>query len=431
MNPYYATGLLNLMDKFIIQGQKILSGEIEVRGSKNAAGPCLAACLLTDEECEIDNLPLIEDVFNMLEVLKSMGVKVDFTGERKVRIHANNLNVSAMDFKKNSKTRISVLLFGSLMARVGSFKISAPGGDKIGLRPISVHLNALKKLGAEIEKQGDFYKIDCKKLKGSEIVLGEFSVTATETLMMAAVLADGKTVIKGAASEPHVQDLGEMLKKMGAKIKGLSGHTLEIEGVKKLQGVSHSIIFDPIEAATFISMGAVVPGKITVKNVFPEHLDLFLEKIKEIGVNFEIKGNSVTVSYSPELNSVKVQALPYPGFPTDFLPVIVPLLVKARGKSLIHDPLYENRFNYVQQLRKMGADVEIVDPHRAFVFGPSDLYGLTIESWDLRAGACLIIAGMMAKGETAIENIYQIDRGYEKIEERLQGIGADIKRVSG
>jgi UDP-N-acetylglucosamine 1-carboxyvinyltransferase len=418
------------MEKFIIQGQKSLSGEIDVRGSKNAAGPCLAACILTDKECTIDNLPLIEDIFNTIEVLKSMGVEAEWIDERKVRVKAGKIDASKMDFEKVSKTRVSVLLFGSLLARVGSFKISAPGGDRIGLRPIFVHLDALEKLGAKIEKQGDFYESKSNKLKGTEIILQEFSVTATETLMMAAVLAEGKTIIKGAAGEPHVQDLGEMLNKMGAKIMGLGGHTIEIEGVKSLKGVSHSIISDPIEAATFISMGAVVPGKITVKNVNPDHMDLYFEKLKELGVDFQVVGNNVTVSFSPTLKAVKVQALPYPGFPTDFLPVIVPLLIKAKGKSLIHDPLYENRFNYVQQLRKMSGDIEIVDPHRAFVFGPSELLGLTIESWDIRAGACLIIAGMMAKGKTVIENIYQIDRGYEKIEERLQKLGADIDRAS-
>jgi len=416
-------------DKFVIQGQKILSGEIEVRGSKNAAGPCLAACLLTGKECEIDNLPLIEDIFNILEVLKSMGARVDWLAERKVKIKAENLDVLKMDFDKISRTRISVLLFGSLLARVGSFKISAPGGDRIGLRPISVHLNALEKIGAKIEKQGDFYRVECKKLKGAEIILEEFSVTATETLMLAAVLAEGKTIIKGAAAEPHVQDLGRMLAKMGAKITGLGGHIIEIEGVKNLNGASHSIIFDQIEAATFISMGAASPGKITVKNVNPGHMDLFLGKLKEIGVNFEIKNNGAVVYYSADLKPAKVQALPYPGFPTDFLPVVVPLLTRAKGKSLIHDPLYENRFNYVQQLRKMGADIEIVDPHRAFVYGPTELFGLAIESWDIRAGACLIIAGLMAKGETQIDNVFQIDRGYERIEERLQRLGADIKRI--
>lgn len=417
------------MEKFIIQGQKKLQGEIEVRGSKNAAGPCLAACLLTKEECVIDNLPLIEDVLSTIEVFESMGIEVEWIDERKVKIRAEKLDVDKMDFEKISKTRISVLLFGSLLSRIGKFKISAPGGDKIGLRPISVHLNALEKLGAKINKEGKFYEVVSRGLSGCEIVLEEFSVTATETLMMAAVLAEGVTIIKGAAAEPHVQNLGEMLIKMGAEINGLGGHTIEIKGIKNAKGVSHSIIPDPIEAATFISMGVAVPGKIIVKNVIPDHMDLFLAKLMEIGANIEIKKDSVIVSYSDNLKPAKVQALPYPGFPTDFLPVIVPILTKSKGKSLIHDPLYENRFNYVQQLRKMGADIEIVDPHRAFVFGPTNLSGLAIESWDIRAGACLIIAGMMAKGQTIIENIYQIDRGYEKIEERLQKIGINIERV--
>jgi len=417
------------MDKFIIQGHKKLSGEIDVRGSKNAAGPILAACLLTDKECEIDNLPLIEDVFDMLEVLKSIGVKVEMLDERKVRVKADFLSVDKIDFEKLSKIRISVLLFGSLLARAKHFKMTSPGGDRIGLRPISVHLKALEKLGAKIIRQDDVYEIDCENPTGSEIILEEFSVTATETIMLAAVLAKGKTIIKGAATEPHVQDLGKMLENMGADIKGVSTHTIEIVGVSHLNGANHTIIPDPIEAATFICIGAVVPGKITVRNVIFDHLDLFLEKLKEIGVNFERGKNSIDVSYSPNLRASRVQALPYPGFPTDFLPFIIPILLKAKGKSLIHDPLYENRFNYIQQLRKMGADIEIVDPHRAFVFGPCELLGLTIESWDIRAGACLIIAGLMAEGKTTIKNIFQIDRGYEKIEERLQKLGADIKRV--
>lgn len=418
------------MDKFIIQGQKKLSGEVEVRGSKNAAGPIIASCLLTDKECEIDNLPLIEDIFNILEVLKSMGVEVENLSERKVKIKAEKLDVEKMDFEKISKTRISVLFFGALIARAKHFKISPPGGDKIGLRPIYVHIKALEKLGAKIERDGNLYKVDCDNLKGAEVVLDEFSVTATENTMLAAVLAEGKTIIKGAAFEPHVQDLAKMLKSMGAKIEGIGTHTIEIEGVKELKGVSHSIIFDYIEAGTFIAIGAGVPGSIEVKNVNTEHLDLFLAKLQEIGVNFEKKENSIIVSYSPDLKSAKVQALPHPGFPTDLLPIIAPLLVKAEGKSLIHDPLYENRFNYVQQLRKMGADIEIVDPHRAFIYGPKNLSGLAIESWDIRAGASLIVAGLMAKGKTTIENIFQIDRGYEKIEERLQKLGADIKRIS-
>jgi len=418
------------MDKFIIHGQKNLKGEIEVRGCKNAAGPILAATLLTDQECIIDNLPLVEDVSNMLGVLKSLGVKIENISERKIRIKADSLNPKEMDFEKVSKTRISVLLFGSLLPRVKHFRIPPPGGDKIGVRPISVHLKALEKMGAKIWRSGDFYQVDCDNLEGKEIVLEEFSVTATETLMLAAVLAKGKTVIKGAACEPHVQDLGKMLLNMGAKIKGVGTHVLEIEGVKKLKGVSHSVIFDPVEAGTFIIAAAVSGDRVLVKNVDCDYLDIFLAKLEEIGVNFEKGKNCVTVFKSPKLTATKIQALPYPGFPTDLLPIAIPLLIKAEGKSLVHDPLYENRFNYVQELRKMGADIEMVDPHRTFVFGPKQLKGLTIESWDIRAGACLVIAGLMAKGKTTIENIFQIDRGYEKIEERLSKIGADIKRVS-
>lgn len=418
------------MDKFIINGQKSLKGEVEIRGCKNAAGPILAAVLLTEEECIIDNLPLVEDIFNMLEVLKSLGVKVENLSERKVRIKADFLDPQKMDFDKVSKTRISVLLFGSLLPRVKHFKIPPPGGDRIGVRPISVHLRALEKMGAKIWRSSDFYQVDCENLKGKEIVLEEFSVTATETLMLAAVLAKGKTIIKGAACEPHVQDLGKMLSGMGAKIEGIGTHTIEIEGVKKLKGNSHSIIFDPVEAGTFIVAAAVSGERVLVKNVDCGHLDLFLAKLEEIGVNFEKGKNCVTVFKSPKLAATRIQALPYPGFPTDLLPIAIPLLIKAEGKSLIHDPLYENRFNYVQELKKMGADIEIVDPHRTFIFGPKPLKGLAIESWDIRAGACLVVAGLMAEGKTTIENIFQIDRGYEKIEERLQGLGADIKRVN-
>ncbi len=422
------------MDKFIINGGRELNGEIEVKGCKNAAGPILAATMLTKRECIIDNLPLVEDIFNMLEILEGLGVKVEKITERKIKVKAEKIEPEKMDFEKVSKTRISVLLFGSLLVAPGRypkhFKMPRPGGDRIGVRPISVHLNALKKMGAKIIPIDDFYQVNCEKLSGREIVLEEFSVTATETVMMAAVLAKGKTIIKGAACEPHVQDLGRMLLKMGANIKGVGTHTIEIKGVKELKGVKHSIIFDPIEAGTFMTAAAVCGGEVLIKNVNCNYLDLVLAKFEEIGVKFKKGENFIIVSKSPKLKATKIQALPYPGFPTDLLPVVIPLLIKAEGKSLIHDPLYENRFNYVQELRKMGADIEIVDPHRSFVFGPTKLHGLKIESWDIRAGACLVIAGLMAEGKTTIESIFQIDRGYEKIEERLRSIGADIKRIT-
>lgn len=420
-----------MTERFIIQGGKPLEGEIEVRGYKNAAGAILAASLLTDKEVILENLPLVEDIFDIVEVLKSIGVKVEWRGERSLSLKADSLEVQKMDFEKISKTRVSVLLIGSLLARCKNFKIPHPGGDRIGLRPIFTHIEALKKLGVEVSENGDFYEFTASNLTGREIVLKEFSVTATENLMMATVLAKGKTIIKGAAAEPQVQDLGQFLKEMGAKITGVGTHTIEIEGVRNLDGVSHQIIPDPLEAGTFILAGAIIPGKIKIKNVISDHLDVFLDKLEEIGVNLKKDSDdSITVNYSPHLKAVRVQALPYPGFPTDLLPPLIPLLTQAEGKSLIHDPLYENRLNFTQELRKMGADIEIVDPHRAFVFGKTPLKGLRIESWDIRAGASLIIAGLLAQGQTTIENIYQIDRGYEKIDERLQKLGADIKRVS-
>ena len=419
-----------MSDKFVIEGGKKLEGEIEVRGSKNAAGAIMAATLLCDEECIIDNLPLVSDILNLLDILKEMGAEIEWLSQRKLKIKAGGrLNPQKINFEKVSKSRVSVLLIGGLLARFPEFKIARPGGDKIGLRPITTHLKALKELGAEIEDSGDFYYFKRGKLLGKEIVLPEFSVTATENLMMAATLAEGETIIKGAAAEPHVQDLGQFLKNMGAKIEGIGTHTLKIQGKRNLKGTEHKIIPDPVEAGTFIAIGATIGNRIKLKNIRLDHLDLFLAKLKEAGVKFEKQDTSVEILGRETLRAIEVQALPYPGFPTDLLPLIVPVLTQAEGRSLIHDPLYENRLNYTQELRKMGADIEIVDPHRAFVFGKTSLRGVTIESWDIRAGASLVVAGLMAEGKTIIENIEQIDRGYERIEERLQKLGADIKRL--
>jgi len=418
-----------MSEKFIIKGNKPLQGEIEVMGSKNAAGPVLAAALLTKEECIIDNLPQIQDINNILEVLKSIGVQIENVGGRKIKIKAEKINTDNLDFESFSKTRMSVLLIGSLLVKSDNFTFPSPGGDKIGLRPISLHTKVLNKLGANIEKKDNYYEIKRGDLKGKEIVLDEFSVTATEVLMMAASLAKGTTVIKGAAAEPHVKDLGEVLNTMGAKVYGHGTHDITIEGVEVLHGFEYLVSPDYLEAGTFIVAAALTPGDVIVKNVNHSHLDLFLAKLEEIGVNMERGENQIKVLHSPRLVSTKVQALPYPGVPTDLLPIIIPLLIKAQGKSLIHDPLYENRLNYLHELRKMGADIEIVDPHRAFVFGTKSLYGTTVSSSDVRAGACLVIAGLVAERTTTVENIYQIDRGYEKIEERLQKLGADIQRI--
>jgi len=423
-----------MAEKFIIYGGKPLKGVVEIGGYKNAAGSILAATLMTKKECIIDNLPLVLDVFSMIKVLKSMGAEIEWQGKKKVRIKTENIDPQTMDFKLIPKTRISVLLIGPLLSRFKDFEIAHPGGDRIGLRSISTHLKAFKKLGVDIKNKENLYQFSGKDFfdrnnEKKEIILKEFSVTATENVMMAVSTREGKTIIKGASAEPQVQDLGKMLESMGVKTNGVGTHTIEIEGKKELDGVYHRIIPDPIEVGTFITAAALTPGEVEIKDINLDCLDIFLDKLEEIGVNFEKKDDSIKVSYSPNLKAIKIQALPYPGFPTDLLSLVVTLLTQAKGRSLIHDPLYENRLNYVQELRKMGADIELVDPHRAFVFGKTPLRGLTVSSWDIRAGASLVIAGLIAKGKTTIENIYQIDRGYEKIEEKLQKLGAEITRV--
>jgi len=415
---------------FVIEGKRELEGEVVIRGSKNAAGALIAATLLTEKECILENIPKVTDILNLLEILREMGKEIEWVDERIIKVKGKEIDPQKIDFEKVSKSRVSVLLIGPLLGRFKEFKISRPGGDRIGLRPIDVHLKAFQKLGAIVQREGDVYYFKKENLRGGKIVLPEFSVTATENLILLASFLKQPTIIKLAACEPQVQDLIEMLKKMGVRIEWIEPHTLKIQGEEKLQGASHKIIPDPIEAGTFLTIGGVIGKRIVVKQINPDHLEAFLLKFQEIGINFKINFDSIEIQKGEDLKPTKVQALPYPGFPTDLLPLIVPLLTQAVGKSLVHDPLYENRFNYVHQLRKMGADIEIVDPHRAFVFGKTPLYGVTIESWDIRAGASLVVAGLMAEGKTVIENIEQIDRGYEKIEERLQQLGAFIKRVS-
>jgi len=416
------------MGKFIIEGEKELSGEIEVFGSKNAAGPFLMASLLTEEDCYISNLPKISDIEILLEILEEMGARIVRISERAIKINTKNVDPAKIDFDKASKLRLSVLLIGALLNRFKNFKVPKPGGDRIGLRPITTHIDGFKELNVEIEEDTNFYYIKSKELKPNKIVLKEFSVTATENLLLASALIKGTTVIKCAALEPHVQSLVNFLNKMGAEIKIFNDHTFKIVGTRKLKGVKMKVIPDTNEVATFSILGALLGKNLVVKNVIPEHLEIFWKILKDIGGKFELFKNKVVFNKNKEFLPTKVQALPYPGFPTDVLPVFAVLLTKAKGKSLIHDPLYENRLNYIQELRKMGADMEIVDPHRAFIFGPTMLKGARLISSDIRAGASLVIAGLIAKGTTIIEGIEQIDRGYENLDKRLQKIGAFIKR---
>jgi len=417
-------------DKFLIQGGVPLSGEVEISGYKNSAGAVLAAVLLSEEPSIIDNLPQVTDVLDQIEILKQMGAEVEWLGERKIKINPKNINPEKIPADLFEKMRVSVLLIGPLLARFKHFKVPHPGGDKIGLRPIDTHLEALKDFGIKVTEKEGFYHFETpENVEGKRIVLKEFSVTATENVMMFASLIKGKTKIEIAAAEPQVQDTGKILKEMGAEIGGIGTHTIEIEGKERLHGAEFSICPDLLEAGTFLIAFALTGGEGKIKNINPEHLTFFLEKMKEIGVNFEVSDSEILVKPSSEFRATKIQVLPYPGFQTDLQPQTSVLLTQAQGKSLIHDPLYENRFQYLQELRKMGADIEITDPHRALIFGKKELVGNKVNSIDIRSGAALILAGLISKEKTLIENISQIERGYEKIEEKLRKLGAQIEKV--
>lgn len=437
-----------MAEKFVIQGGKQLDGEIEVLGAKNAALPILAATLLIPEDCVICNLPRIQDVLTMLEIIEGMGAKVIWRDEREIVVNTVDLNPEKLKNNLIGKFRGSVLLLGPLLARFSRVRLPFPGGCLIGNRPIDTHLDALSKLGVRIYQDQTSCSIaaEGKVNPPEEIVLKEFSVTATENILLALSLTPKKTRIKIAASDYQVQDLCRFLRKAGVKIKHTGFHTIEIEGQEKLAGTEHYLVYDPIEAGTFIITGALNKGKIIIKNVFKEHLDLFLEKLKEFNVNFEVKNQladgschgplddsqlvTVSVFHSRNLKASKVQVLPPPGLYPDLQPLFGLLATQASGTSLIHDPMYEARFGYLPALKQMGADVVIADPHRAMITGPTKLSGIEIPSFDLRSGATLIIAGLIAQGMTIINDAYQVDRGYERIEERLRGLGADIKRIS-
>lgn len=419
------------MEYFEILGGKRLKGEIEVRGSKNATTPILAATLLTNKKCIISNIPLIEDVFRLIEILESLGAEIKWLGKRKISIQAKNINPAKMDFEKVKTLRSSILLLGSLSARFDKFKLYHPGGCVIGARPMGTHFDALRKMGVEAHQNGKFYFVNAKKRKSAKVVLKEFSVTGTENAMMLAAGLPGKTIIKIAAAEPHVEDLGNFLVKMGAKIEGLGTHTLEITGTKNLRGAKHVVISDPVEAATFLIMGVATKSNIKVKNTRENHLDLVLEKLREFGADFKVGKNWIEVIPAKKLLAIsKLDARTYPGIPTDIQAPFGVLATQAEGKTLVFDTIFEGRLKYVQGIKKMGAKTKIIDTHQMLVEGPTKLKGRVINSYDLRAGASLIIAALVAQGKTIINDIYQVDRGYERIEKRLQKLGADIKRIS-
>jgi UDP-N-acetylglucosamine 1-carboxyvinyltransferase len=395
---------------------------------KNAATPILAATLLTDEPCLLHNIPRIRDVERMLEILRSMGAKAEWVGEHDVRVEAKGADSASLDRKAMRSLRSSVLMMGPMLARFRAVEIPEPGGCNLGNRPLDTHLIALERLGAVCAKEGESYHLKATELVGRTVVLPEFSVTATENLMMAAALAKGRTVIKIAAAEPHVEDLGRFLRKMGAKIDGLGTHTVTIDGVTTLKGAEHEIIPDQIEAGTFLAAAALMRGDLRVEGIRPDHLDIVFQKLESIGANVEVGEDWAEVSAPATLKAFKLQTMPYPGFPTDAMAPFGVLATQCSGTTLIHETMFDGRFGFIHELQKMGANAVISDPHRALITGPTPLYGREIKSLDLRAGMTLVLAGLLAEGETVINDAEIIDRGYEHIEERLRAVGADILR---
>ena len=415
--------------KFIIKGGHHLKGDVTISGMKNAATPIIAATLLTQEECIIKNVPRITDVEKMLGILQSLGAKASWDDEHTVRICCNNVDIRALDVKAVKSMRSSVLLIGPLLARFREAELPEPGGCILGNRSLDDHITALRMLGVTVEVHEGVYRFSAASLQGG-LTYTNFSVTATENALMAAALTAQLTTIRLAASEPHVQDLCAILQKLGVDIQGIGTNTLTIRSTSPLRGAEHTLIPDQIEIGTFAVAAALTHGQLRIAPVVPEHLDVILLTLQRIGVPWSLHGNVLEVQHSSSaLRAFRLQTLPSPGFPTDLQAPFGVLATQCTGTSLIHDPMYEGRMGYIAELIKMGANAIVADPHRVVVTGPTPLYGQEIKGLDIRAGATMVIAGLVAQGETVVHEAEKIDRGYERIEEKLRGLGADIQRV--
>ncbi len=416
------------MARIVIIGGKRLRGEVYVSGAKNAALPILAAAILTTGESRFSNIPHLADIETMKNLLSSLGLTVcDKGDDLLVSGEANNTEAP---YELVKTMRASSLVLGPLVARYGKAKVSLPGGCAIGERPIDLHLKALENMGAKIELKHGYVVAEASRLKGADIYFDTVTVTGTENIMMAATLAEGTTVIENAAKEPEVVDLAHLLKKMGAKINGEGTDTITIEGVKKLKPASHTVMPDRIEAGTLMAAAAITGGDVLIKNVNLGHMEAIVHKFREAGIIIKEEEGGVRVKGSGRLKSVDITTLPHHGFPTDMQAQMMVLMTTAQGLSVITETVFENRFMHVSELRRMGADINI-EGHSAIVKGVKSLSGAQLMATDLRASASLILAGLVAKGQTEIRRIYHLDRGYEKLEEKLAGLGADIKRVKG
>jgi UDP-N-acetylglucosamine 1-carboxyvinyltransferase len=422
------------VDKIIIEGGRRLIGEVAVSGSKNAALPVLISSLLTSEPCVYQGIPDLADIHTTLKLLGGLGVKAEkeawANGSDDLALHAGSIARLEAPYELVKTMRASFLVLGPLVARFGEARVSTPGGCAIGARPVNLHLKGLEALGAAIEQQHGYVEAKAKRLHGAKIYLDLPSVGATENIMMAATLADGVSVIENAAKEPEIEDLASALNKMGANVQGAGTDIVRIEGVSALRGVQHRVIPDRIEAASFVIAGALTDGDVRVTGARPAHLDAFLIKLKEAGVDVVADENSVRVKGGKKIKSVDVTTLPYPGFPTDLQAQIMVLMSVADGASVITETIFENRFMHALELNRMGADIRL-EGNRAVVRGVKQLSGAPVMATDLRASVSLVLAGLVATGATEISRVYHLDRGYEHIERKLSQLGAAIQRVKG
>jgi len=419
------------MDKFVIRGGNPLLGTIQVSGAKNAALPAMAAALLTEEPVILEGIPQVRDIETTRKLLAAMGAEVELgygRAQHRTTICCKNLASPEASYELVKTMRASTLVLGPLVARCGRARVSLPGGCAIGARPIDLHINGLERLGAAIRQEHGYVEASARRLKGAEIVFDRITVTGTEDLLMAAALADGETVMQNCAREPEVADLAELLNKMGARIEGGGTSTIRIKGVARLKGAKHRIIPDRIEAATFIIAGALTGGDLNVANCEPAHLGALLQKLEVAGVKTKSGKQSVRVMGDNPLKAADMVTEEYPGFPTDVQAQYMALATQAEGTSIITENIFENRFMHAQELLRMGANIKI-EGSRAIVRGKTPLSGAAVQASDLRASASLVLAALVAEGETIIDRVYHIDRGYENIEEKLRGVGAQIRRI--
>lgn len=420
------------MSKFIISGGQPLKGEIEVNGAKNSATKAIAAAILSNEEMVIENITLFEDVRQMLAIYRDLGGKVtEDASAKKVLLKLENLKKMELDKDLACKSRPSILFVGPLLSRFGEAKIVEPGGCAIGKRPIDLFINGFKAMGVAVTDNPAHNEYNFKGYpQGGTFIFPLVSVTATETLMLAAVLARGRTILKNVAQEPEIPALAGYLNNHGAKIVGAGTPVITIEGVEKITAGDFEVIPDRIEAGSYLAMAAATNGDLLVRKCQPKHLEVPLDILRQIGVKMEIGSDYVHVIPGGELKAIDIKTHEYPGFPTDLQPPFTVLLTQAQGRALVHETIYEGRMFYIDKINRMGADIILCDPHRAIVIGPTKLYGRELErSPDLRAGFAMVMAGLIAEGTTIIDNIYQIDRGYEHLEKRLRHLGAEIIRA--